>query len=88
MAQKKNDVSEADFRLAVHEYYLMQLDIIRRKEERIRKLITDVKASSVSIEAIKNNSLLQEDHLGWLEDDSDLYVMSITRRPKWVSKFE
>jgi hypothetical protein len=88
MAQKKNDFNEADYRLALHEYYRMELQIISTKAERIRKLMTDVTASSVSIEAIKNNSLLQEDHLGWLPEDADLYVMSITRRPKWVSKFE
>ncbi len=88
MAQEKNDVNEADFRLALYEYYRMELDIIRRKEERIRKLMTDVAASSVSAEALRNNSLLQVDRLGWLPEDADLYVMSITRRPKWVSKFE
>ena len=88
MAEKENGIRESDFRLALHKFYCMELDIIRTKEERIRKLMTDVTASSVSIEAIRNNSLLQEDRLKWLEDDAELYVMSIIRRPKWVRKFE
>jgi len=88
MAQKKNDVNEAAFRLALHEYYRIELQIIRTKAERIRKLMTDVKASSVSVEALRNNSLLQEDRLEWLPEGADLYVMPMIRRPQWVSKFE
>lgn len=78
---------ELKTRLALHDFYGRQLEIMNTKASRIKRFRTDLKASSVSLDALLNDPLLDEDGLDWLTKDADLYVMPMIGRPKWVSKF-
>ena len=79
---------ELETRLALQDFYSRQFEIMNNKVSRIKRFRNDLKASSISLDALLNDPLLDEDCLDWLTKDADLYVMSITRRPKWVRKFE
>jgi hypothetical protein len=79
---------ELETRLALHDFYGRQLEIMNNKALRIKRFRNDLKASSVSLDALLNDPLMDEDCLDWLTRDADLYVMPMIKRPQWVNKFE
>lgn len=80
---------ELEIRLALHEFYAMQLPLHERKMERIREYMVDLQSPTVDFATLKSNSLLDEDNLRWVEKDYELLTMGCPdwRRPRWIKRF-
>ena len=81
---------ELETRLALHEFYAMELPLYERKMERIRKYMTDLRSPEVDFATLVGNSLLDEDNLRWVEEDGELLAMAYPEwlRPEWVKKLQ
>ena len=81
---------ELEIRLALHEFYAMELPLYERKMERIRKYMADLQSPDVDFATLVGNSLLDEDNLRWVEEDGELLAMAYPEwlRPEWVKKLQ